>query len=342
MKTKLLIAVLAVIGLAIAGYALRSSDTTIEYATILGTPGNHTPDARLPDLALQIEFDQANNRIISAQHNGEIIAWDISSGSRTELAKTTTGLFAYCRARQLLLVHEQEGIILHDLQDSKRQLVIEGVYHHAAWNRDCSTFTIANDAINKALLWRMSDLSHHIVLYTAEPARNGLAMSAKGDIVAVAGGTHDDIAGHKTQLDIFAFADNDKYSRSSPKDDGSSILGMWKMAFTPDGQSLIVPSQAKSQSGLRSLVADTAGQRWRKEGFPSYWIRAVATSPDSKQVATGDEKGWLRFWRTRNGAQVLERQTGQVIQSVSYSDDGVRLAVALWDSTIGIVDLSEF
>ena len=188
----------------------------------------------------------------------------------------------------------------------------------------------------------MVNLSHHIVLHTAEPVRNGLAMSDKGNTIAAAVGTYDDGAGHKTRLDIFAFADNDNFSRGSPKDDGATILGMWKMAFTPDGQSLIVPSQVNSQSGLRSLVAGTAGERWRKEGFQSYWIRAVATSPDSKLIATGDEKGWLRFRKTRNGTQVHEQQTGQVIQSISYSDDGKKLAVALWDSTIGILDLKEF
>ena len=341
MNTKMLVGVLAVAGLAIAVYALLGGDAKVEFATRLGTPGNGSPDASLPELPMHIEFDEANSRIISGQQNGDIVAWDINSGARTELANTT-GLFAYCRDRNLLLLHDQEGVILKDIKDDKRQLVIEGIYHHAAWNGDCSAFTIANRTAKEVKRWRTADLSNHIVLYTAEPVRNGLAMSDAGNIIAAAEGSYADATGHDTKLEVFVIADNDGYSRNSPKADGATILGMWQMAFTPDGQSLIVPSHTNGQSGLRSLVAHTAGERWRKEAFQSYWVRAIATSPDNKLIATGDDKGWLRIWSARNGALDHELQTGQAIQSASFSDNGNKLAVALWDSTIAILDLSEF
>ena len=105
---------------------------------------------------------------------------------------------------------------------------------------------------------------------------------------------------------------------------------------------MIVGSQTNAKSGLRSIATDTTGERWRKDGFESYWVRAVAASPDGKLIATGDEKGWLRLWNARNGVKLHELQTGLVVQSVSFSDDSRKLAIALWDSTIGILELDGF
>ena len=58
-------------------------------------------------------------------------------------------------------------------------------------------------------------------------------------------------------------------------------------------------------------------------------------------VASGDEKGWLRLWRATNGEMIAERQAGQIIQDVAFSPDGARLALALWDGTIAILQVRE-
>ena len=85
----------------------------------------------------------------------------------------------------------------------------------------------------------------------------------------------------------------------------------------------------------------TARPIWKHRGFASYWVRALALSPDDQFLATGDEKGWLRVWKPETGEKLYEGTTGLVIQSLAFSDDGRRLAAALWDSTIRIVEVDK-
>ena len=341
MNMKVLIAIVIVIGLAVFGYLQLGADTSLDYAAKLGNPGKHSTSSRLPELPMHIEFDQANGRIVAKQENGAIVAWDIKSGTGTELAKTSE-LFGYCPGQQLLLVQETEGTFLIDLKSSQRQIVNEGTYHHAAWSTDCQTFALANQDENKLKRWRTADLSNHAVIPTGVPVRNGLAVSGDGSIIVAAEGTYSDDKGHATKLEVFVLDKDDNFSRRSPKNDGQTILGMWKMAITSDGRSLIVGSQKDGKSGLRALTTDTVGEKWRETGFQSHWVRAIAVSPDGKLIATGDEKGWLRIWNAENGVRLNEFQTGLVIQSLSFSADSKQLAAALWDSTIGIVDLKGF
>ncbi|MGI9463263.1 MAG: WD40 repeat domain-containing protein [Aestuariivirgaceae bacterium] len=341
MNTKILIAVAILLGLAAIGYSLLGSNSKVEFAARLGSPGDHSETARLPELPMYIDFDQANGRIVSKQDNGDIVAWDIKSGARTELAKTR-GLFAFCRDQQLLLLQEKEGVVLLDLKTGNRQLINEDAYHHAAWSKDCSAFAIANQDDSKVKRWLMADLSNHIVIPTGRPVRNGIAISHQGNFIAAAEGTYTEKDGHKTKLEVFKIDDKGGFSRRSPKEDGPTILGMWTMAFAPDSQTLVVGSQKNSKSGLRALTTDSVGERWRQTDFASYWVRAIAISPDGKFLASGDEKGWLRIWDAANGSKLNEVQTGLVIQAASFSDDGGQLAIALWDSTIGILDLQGF
>lgn len=341
MNIKVLIAVAIVIGLAVFGYLQLGSDTSLNYAAKLGMPGKHSAAARLPELPMHIEFDQANGRIVSKQDNGDIIAWDIKSGARTELAKTSE-LFGYCSDQQLLLVQETDGAFLIDLKSNERQIVNEDTFHHAAWSTDCKVFALANQEDRKIKRWRTADPSKHLVIPTGVPIRNGLAVSSDGSIIVAAEGTYSEDEGHLTKVEVFVLDKDDNFSRKSPQADGPTIIGMWKMAISPDSQSLIVGSQRNGKSGLRALTTDTVGEKWRQTGFQSPWVRAIAISPDGKLIATGDEKGWLRIWDMDNGVKLNEFQTGLVVQSLSFSADGKQLAAALWDSTIGIVDLKGF
>ena len=111
------------------------------------------------------------------------------------------------------------------------------------------------------------------------------------------------------------------------------------MAFSPQDQGLLLATQLNAKSGVRFIEPEMGRVRWKHAGFDSHRVRALAISPNGKLVATGDEKGLLRFWDSGSGNLLLERRTGLVIQSVAFSNDGTKLAVALWDSTIGLVTL---
>ena len=111
------------------------------------------------------------------------------------------------------------------------------------------------------------------------------------------------------------------------------------MVFTSDLENLIVGSQINGKSGLRNFASETGSLNWKHDGFESYWIRGLSASPGNKLIASEDEKGWLRLWNSITGHKLYEANAGLVIQAVSFSEDGTQLAVALWNSTIGIVEI---
>ena len=124
-------------------------------------------------------------------------------------------------------------------------------------------------------------------------------------------------------------------------DEHPVIHGMWKMVALRGSPAIVVGSQQDARSGLSSIGLNDGATMWKHRGFASYWVRALALSPDDRFLATGDEKGWLRVWNPETGEKLYEGTTGLVIQSLAFSDDGRRLAAALWDSTIRIIEVNK-
>lgn len=311
----------------------------LTYIRVLGVPGPVTQHVNLPTLPLHLAFDQARARIVARQENGQIVFWNLKTGGRVVVARTKSA-FAYCRAKQRLLIGDDIGVSLHDLTTGRRHHITGGDYDFAAWRADCGQFALASGDSRAVELWRTKDAARLATVSTRMPVRNGLALSADGQYIAVAQGTHSAIDGHRTRLDIFLVSKNGMPTRSTGIDKKDTILGLWKMVFTPDASTLLVSSQTKGMSGLRSLSSGTGNIYWGEDGFKAYWVRALAVSPDGKLLVSGDENGLLRGWDVRTGRRLFQRRTGLVIQSLAFSDDGQQLAVALWDSTIGIVDMA--
>ncbi|NNF80006.1 MAG: hypothetical protein HKN05_18440 [Rhizobiales bacterium] len=92
---------------------------------------------------------------------------------------------------------------------------------------------------------------------------------------------------------------------------------------------------------MRSFETTTGSEEWHQQGFRSNWVRALAISPDGAKLISGDEKGKLRIWDAATGQRLNSYETGLVVQSMAFSADGERLAVALWDGTIKILKLEE-
>ena len=335
------ISVLCVI-LAIAAliFVFSGSSGDLSYTTVLGKPGAHSTKSRLPELPLDIVYDQPMGRIVSHQDNGDVIAWDIASGKATNLTRTRS-VFAYCPVQQLVIEHDGKDLVLLDLKTQERKPIDTNAYHDAVWNADCTRFAAASEDENELRLWYVDNLTKYDLLHMPMPVRNSMALSRDGKILATAQGTYSDAAGHKTLLEILTEVDPSTYSRLTPKTPADMLLGMWQMALTPDSKNLIVGTQQNAKSGLRSFRIDNGITNWRHDDFQSYWVRAIAVSPDGRLVASGDEKGWLRIWDAESGDKLAEHQTGLVIQTAAFSQDSRQLAIALWDSTIAIIDVSQ-
>ena len=308
----------------------------VEYGYVLGTPGPHNDRERLPDLALHLGWNDRGTRIIARQEDGTVTGWDTRTGQALAIAQTEA-VFAYCPAEDRLVVNIDDAAVLLSLSSGDFERLAGGRHDHAAFSADCSALAIAREDESHVRIWHPDGRTEDIA--TAQPVRNSLMLSADGHMLAAAGGTYTDTGGHRTTLELFDISAPEP-SRTVHLANPDEILGMWTMAFSPDGAGLMLGSQVYGQSGLRHIATASGDVRWGHDGFQSYWVRALAVSPDGIVLATGDEKGFLRLWDADTGTKLAEYRTGLVIQSLAFSGDGRRLAIGLWDGTIGVAEVA--
>ena len=174
-------------------------------------------------------------------------------------------------------------------------------------------------------------------LLTDFPVRNGLTLSDNGQLIAAAEGSYRDGEGHQTVIEIWNTTDEHPIQVLNT----GEILGVWNVLFSPDATMLAVDTQKNYQSGIRVWEIKTGRQRLAKSGFEAYWTRALAFSPTSDYVASGDEAGNLRVWDLSDGESVIWETYPTGIQSLAFSPNGEYLAVALWDATIQMLHRRE-
>jgi WD40 repeat protein len=150
---------------------------------------------------------------------------------------------------------------------------------------------------------------------------------------------------------------------------------VWSTAFSPDGQFLMTaggggvkfwrtgtwelvtnfPGQIASLSKTGSLVAiaDSCPLYWEQLGPVSLWDyrtgsrlrqfdrpgRALALSPDGKQLAVAGSKTGVNLWDTASGELRRTLETESPVWSVSFSPRGDKLATAGWVSETLVWDL---
>lgn len=309
----------------------QESVAPLVYEQILGKPGTQDTLERRPDLALHLSWSEDNSQILARQHDGNVVTWELAAKTARAVARTQA-VYAYCPAESRLLVNIENSAVLLGLQDGLFQKISEGRHDHAAFSADCSTLAIAREDESRVRLLRGEDWSE---VRTEQPVRNSLMLSLDGAYLAAAGGTYSETEGHRTLLEVFDIA-AEPGARSARVSNPDEILGLWSMAFSADGSGLMLGSQVFGQSGLRHISTQTGKKRWGRDGFDAYWVRALGVSPDGVLIATGDESGMLRIWEVDSGVMISEFATGMVIQSLAFSTDGRKLAIGLWDGTIGI------
>lgn len=308
----------------------------VAFAGVLGEPGDAHPDVRQPDLSMELAFSGDGSRVLSRRESGEIVVWGLTSGAAHRLGRTS-GPFAYCPAKDLLISGDETGVAVTSLNDGQSRRLGDSPADYAAMSADCEVLALASAQEARVNLWVFAPKLRVMSVETLKPVRNGLSLSPDGRRLAAATARADARPGRDGDLETFVIPPwGDPAAGPQPQED--RVVGMWRAAFSPDGGMLFAGSQDGGQAGLRAFDAVDGAPLWGYDGFDAYWMRGLALSQDGALLATGDDSGLLRLWRADSGELLYEGGTGLPIQSLAFSPDGSKLAVGLWDATVGIVE----
>ena len=324
---------------------LSGQSETLELAFQLGEKQQPRLDVLLPDVARQMAFNKHSTKLITKGMGGAIVEWDIQSRQKREIVSIRAKRwFAYSvGANQLLIQKADDSITVLSIGSGDETLLTHGQYESGSLSTD-GTLAVLSKGDNEVEVWQLTKQSPEIVksdgsaqklktLQTDFPVRNGLTLSGEGQFIAAAEGSYRDGEGHRTVIEIWDITDADPIQVLNT----GEILGIWNVLFSPDATMLAVDTQKNAQSGIRVWEVGTGRQRLAKSGFEAYWTRALAFSPTSDYLASGNEAGNLRVWDISEGESIIWETYPTGIQALAFSPNDEYLAVALWDATIQIL-----
>ena len=322
---------------------------TLEFAFQLGEKQQPRLDKLLPDVARQMAFSSDGTKLIAKGMGGTVVEWDFQSRQKREISHIhAKRWFAYSIGTDQMLAQDaDDNITILSLGNGDEALLTNGQYEIGSLSAD-STLAVLSKGNNEVEVWQLTKQGSETaesagsarklkVLQTSFPVRNGLMLSDNGRLIAAAEGTYRDGEGHRTVIEIWNATDE----RPMKVFNTGEILGVWNLLFSPDATMLAVDTQKNAQSGIRVWEIETGRQLLMKSEFEAYWTRALAFTPTSDYLASGDESGDLRIWNISEGESVIWETYPTGIQALAFSPNGEYLAVALWDATIQILHWRE-
>lgn len=315
---------------------------TLESAFYLGEQQEPTLDKLLPDVARHIAFSQDSKKLVVKTMAGTVVEWNIQTQEKRELGHLSAKRwFAYAPATEALLIRDtDDNIALLSLKNGTQTPLTHGAYENGSISLD-GTRALLSKGDDTFEVWRVSyqgatdqiSAQQLKTLLTQLPIRNGLTLSDNAQFIAAAEGTYRAGEGHRTLIEIWNATDKQPIKIFNT----GEILAVWNLRFSPDATLLAVDTQHNAQSGIRVWEIPTGQQRLAKSGFDAYWTRALAFSPASDYLASGDEAGNLRIWDLSEAESITWETYPTGIQALAFSPDHQYLAVALWNATIHIL-----
>jgi len=316
-------------------YFTRAKSKKLNYLYQLGEKVSRQVNEEPENAAIKISFNNDDSKIITLLNNGRIELWDLNEKSMTLLTETDK-LFSYCASKDLLITKKANEIYLIDIISGYKKLLTNGEYELASVDKNCETLALSSGT-NQLEIW---DLKSNILksrIKTALPVRNGLAISSDGQKVAAAEGIyHEDKRRHETIIEIWDLASGNLEPTLKYDNRGNGLIaGVWNIFFTSDNKSIVFDTQSSAESGI--MLLDLEGNTiFEKSGFKSYWMRSADSHINKNYLATGDEEKNVAIWDINSKGIGFYSKVNEVVESISFSNDGSLIVAGLADSTIQV------
>jgi WD40 repeat protein len=314
-------------------YFTRAKNKKLNYLYQLGEKVSRSIDEEPENAAVEIRFDNDNIKIITLLNNGRIELWDLDEKTMTLITETDK-LFSYCAKKDLLITMKNNEIYLIDIISGYKKLLTNGEYILASVDENCKTAALSTGT-KEIEIWDLKSSILKSKIRTTLPVRNGLALSADGQKVAAAEGIyHEGKNKHETIIEIWDLAsENQEPILKYDKRQSGLIVGVWNILFTSLNNNIVFDTQSFAESGI--ILLDLEGSTiFEKTGFSSYWMRAADFHADKNYLATGDEEKNMVVWDINSKGIGFYNKMAEVVESVSFSNDGSMLAAGIADSTI--------
>ncbi len=270
------------------------------------------------------------SRLYVVRAGGTVDTWDVAARQRVA-DRDAGGLFAYAQDSGLTLTRSADGDAAVTDASGETNVLFATTSGLAALSGAGDTLAVIGE-YGRVDVWSLGAAPASQTFQTSLPARNGLAVSRDGSLIAAAEGTHSADDGHRAVVEVWRRGEDSALLSLDEQDEGVA-LGVWRVLFSPDGSLLAADSQKDGRAGIRVWELPSGKVVVGASGFNAEWARALAFSEDSRYVASGDETGnvWIR---DLSGGRTRHFSVAGAVESLAYLPDGSHLVVGRGDSTV--------
>ncbi len=281
-----------------------------------------------------LTFSPKDNYLVSAHADGSILTWDMAereliSDFKEHHAAIETVAFSGT-GKRMATAGEDRSIIIWDVERGLKDAVL--LWHPIritalAFSSD-GQWLVSNDLDGNLALWDVNSgrlrWSFTAIKRVPADASYGVALSPDKQWVATSYGVYETGSGHL----IYDFR-----TEGPPPDLGiPQPTEVRSLSFTMDGK-LLVSVTSRGEVILRQT---DDWQVKESQKLAGRHLVSVSLSPDGKWLATGEDEGYVRLWKTSPLRQVAVMEHSSQINAVAFSPDGKEVASASDDKTIAL------
>lgn len=270
-----------------------------------------------------LEFSPDGRWLVSTHGDGAILVWDVASrecvANLNEHSGAVRAVAFSPDGRTIASASEDRSIIVWDADAGRKSAVLAAHTSRVmsiAFSRD-GTRLLSCDQSGTAILWNLESQQPEQILpndvervgYCAVLAPNGRLLAAP--------------------VGVLDLVDDAVLGRPYAEEAGPMVY--YAAAFSSDSRTLYTACPG------RPLMAWDVGLARERERVETPYAVTLSLSPDESLIATGDDEGNVKLWRTGPLTEdgVLGRHAARV-KSVAFSPDGQFVASAGDDRVIAL------